>query len=155
MSTLRKEVVSGLFLLLAGIGYLLYSSTYSLDTLNNPGPGVFPLFVGGVLILLIVCQMVKAVKASKKQAFSRDARSREKPVETKPLLLILIFAGYLLLMKWIGFFTANSFFVILSSRLIGARDWGRPVLLAAGVGLFCYLLFVVWLKLSLPRGFLF
>jgi hypothetical protein len=59
------------------------------------------------------------------------------------------------MIKWIGFFVSNFFFVIVASRLIGARSWGAPVALSAGINLFCYALFDLWLKLSFPRGVLF
>jgi hypothetical protein len=154
MAAIRKEVLSSLVLLLLGAGYLAYSITYPVDTLNNPGPAVFPLIAGGVLIILTLSQLIQSLKQSRKQAPSKDSPSSpEDAIKIKPFLLILAFVAYLLTMKWTGFFTANTLFVVISSRLMGARDWGRPVLLAAGVGLFCYLLFVVWLKLSLPRGF--
>jgi hypothetical protein len=58
-------------------------------------------------------------------------------------------------MQWIGFFVSTFLLVILSSRLMQAKDWGRPIALSAGVSLFCYFLFEVWLKLSFPRGILF
>ena len=62
---------------------------------------------------------------------------------------------YILMMKWIGFFVSTFLLVILTSRLMEAKDWGRPIALAAGVCLFCYLLFEVWIKLNFPRGMLF
>ena len=36
-----------------------------------------------------------------------------------------------------------------------AKDWVRPIALSVGVCLFCYFLFVVWIKLSFPKGILF
>ncbi len=75
--------------------------------------------------------------------------------ETKPLVLVAVFIVYLLMVKWVGFFISNFLFVIVSSKLLGAKDWARPIVLSAGVSLFCYFLFEVWLKLSFPRGILF
>jgi hypothetical protein len=55
----------------------------------------------------------------------------------------------------VGFFVSTFLFVIFVSRLSDARDWWKPGLLSVGISVFCYLLFVVWLKLSFPNGLLF
>lgn len=157
----RKEIASSLVLILFGVVFLLYNIKYPLDTLANPGPGVFPLMVGAVLVVLAAWQLIHDVRKPKpegaKESHEGAGRSIGKflqrdNAETKPLLMISIFIVYLLMVKWVGFFISNFLFVIISSKIIGARDWGRPIALSAGISLFCYFLFEVWLKLSLPRG---
>jgi hypothetical protein len=37
---------------------------------------------------------------------------------------------------------------------MGTRGWLRPLALSAGLLLACYVLFSVWLKVPLPRGYL-
>jgi hypothetical protein len=160
----RKEIESSLVLLLFGVVFLLYDLKYSLDQWANPGPGVFPLVVGALLVILAAWQLAQGVRRPKPEVTKeshegtgssiREFLQRNKG-EAKPLLLIAVFIVYLLMVKWVGFFISNFIFVIISSKLIGAKDWGRPIALSAGVSLFCYFLFEVWLKLSFPRGVLF
>jgi len=76
-------------------------------------------------------------------------------VEAKPLFMIAVFVVYLLMVKWVGFFISNFLFVIISSKLMGTKGWRKPIALSAGINLFCYFLFVAWIKLSFPRGVLF
>jgi hypothetical protein len=161
---IRKGIASSLVLILFGVGFLLYDLKYPIDTWGNPGPGVFPLMVGAVLVMLAVWQLVQDVRKPKpeetKESHERTGRTvteflQRDRGQAKPLLMIATFIFYLLMVKWVGFFVSNFLFVIVSSKLIGARDWGRPVALSAGVNLFCYFLFEVWLKLSFPRGLLF
>jgi len=160
----RKEIVSSLVLFLFGVVFLLYDLKYPLDQWANPGPGVFPLVVGVVLVILAAWQLAKEVRKPKPQGAKENHEGSSKSIaeflqrsrgETKPLLMIAVFIVYLLMGKWIGFFVSNFFFVIISSKLIGAKDWGKPIALSVGVSLFCYFLFEVWLKLSFPRGVLF
>lgn len=158
-----KEITSSLVFILLGVGYLAYNMSYSIDTWNNPGPGIFPLIVGGVLILLAVGQLMQTLRKPGKQDDRKSAGFRFQSVgaflpksgEIKPLILVGVLVIYLLLVQGVGFFISNFVFVVVSSRLMGAKDWARPVALALGICLFCYLLFEVWLKLSLPRGLLF
>ena len=158
-----KEITSSLVFILLGAGYLAYNTSYSIDTWNNPGPGVFPLIVGGVLILLTVGQWMQTLRRPGKQDDRKSAGFKFQSVrsfllksgETRPLILVGVFVIYLLMVEGVGFFISNFVFVVVSSRLMGAKDWARPSALALGICLFCYLLFEVWLKLSLPRGLLF
>jgi hypothetical protein len=75
--------------------------------------------------------------------------------EAKALIMIAVFVLYLLMVQWVGFFVSNSLFVVISSRLMKAKGWRGPVALSAGINLFCYVMFEIWLKLSFPRGLLF
>jgi hypothetical protein len=42
----------------------------------------------------------------------------------------------------------------VSSRLLGARDWLRPVVLALGVTVVAHVIFVAWLGVPFPTGLL-
>jgi len=160
----RKEIASSLVLILFGVGFLLYNTKYPMDTWANPGPAVFPLIVGGLLTILTGWQLAQGLRKPKPKETKEGHQGTRSPLrellqrnrgEVKPLLMIVVFIVYLLMVKWVGFFISNFLFVIISSKLIGAKDWGRPIVLSAGISLFCYFLFEVWLKLSFPRGFLF
>jgi putative tricarboxylic transport membrane protein len=162
--TVRKEIASSLVLILFGVGLLLYDLKYPLDTRANPGPGVFPLLVGAVLVILSAWQMVQALRKSESREEKEDHRERTRSPaeffrrnksETKALVIIGVFVLYLFMVKEVGFFVSNLLFVIASSRLMGAMNWTRPIALSLGINLFCYALFEVWLKLSFPRGILF
>ena len=131
---------------------------------QTPGQGVFPLMVGAVWVILAVWQLIQSLRrtqpSASEQENKRDVQSqressRKREEETKVLFMIAVFMIYLVMVKWVGFFTSNFLFVIISSRLMGAKGWKRPITLSAGISLFCYLLFEVWLKLSFPRGILF
>jgi hypothetical protein len=160
----RKEIDGSLALLLFGVVFLLYDLKYPLDQWANPGPGVFPLVVGGVLVILAVWLLAQEVWKHKPQAAKKNEAGGRISISTllqrnrgeaKPLLMVVIFIVYVLMVRWVGFFISNFLFVIISSRLMGAKGWAKPIALSAGVNLFCYFLFVAWIKLSFPRGILF
>jgi len=160
---IRKEIASSLVILLFGVGLLLYDLKYPLDQWANPGPGVFPLVVGAVLVILAGWQFTQEVRKQKLREPKDGAEGFGKSITSflqrrrgaASLLMIVVFIIYLLLVKWVGFFVSNFLFVIISSRLMGAKGWGKPIALSAGINLFCYFLFVAWIKLSFPRGVLF
>lgn len=162
--TPRKEIAGSLALIFFSVIFLVYTTRYPLDDLANPGPAVFPLILGAVLLALASGQLIRALLAAKapegrsEKGYGIAAVKRffqENEGEKKVVVLTVMLVLYVLLMQWIGFFVCTVLLVVLASRLVEAKDWVRPVALAAGVGLFCYLLFEVWLKLSFPRGILF
>ena len=158
--TTRKEIASNLVVILFGAVFLAYTTRYPLDTWESPGPAVFPLIVGAVLTILGVGQLFGALWKSRRKDHEKRGESGMKSLlsdkgDGKALRMIALSTLYLLMMQWIGFFVSTFLFTILTSRLTEKKDWGRPIVLSAGVTLFCYLLFEVWLKLSFPRGILF
>jgi putative tricarboxylic transport membrane protein len=164
MNPRKKNIASSLVLILFSMVFLVYTTRYPLENWENPGPAVFPLILGGILLVLAVWQLLHALWALKKTGDSQGKGPKIKnlkkfvhdnPGEAKVIYLTAMLILYILMMQWIGFFVSTFCLVILSSKLTEARDWGRPTLLAAGLCLFCYLLFEFWLKVSFPRGILF
>jgi putative tricarboxylic transport membrane protein len=160
--TTRKEVTGNLVVILFGAVFLSYTTRYPLDTWESPGPAVFPLILGVILTILGAGQLVRALWKSRRKEHDRHRGDESglksllrNSCEGKAFRMIALFILYLLMMQWIGFFVSTFLFSILSSRLTETNDWGRPIALSAGITLFCYLLFEVWLKLSFPRGILF
>ncbi|MCL5040327.1 MAG: tripartite tricarboxylate transporter TctB family protein [Firmicutes bacterium] len=151
----RKEKASSIFLLLVGIGYLLYDTRYSLDTLASPGPGVFPLCVGVFLVSLAGWQLIQVSRPAQSVRETGKGRSQEAlPGQTKPWLMVLILVLYLLAVSVLGFMVSTFLLVVVSSRLLGEKSWNKPVALAIVLIVSCYYLFETWLKVPLPRGYL-
>lgn len=160
----RREIVSSLVLIIFGVVFLVYTTRYPLDDWESPGPAVFPLIVGGVLLLMASGQLIRALLAPKAPGDAGPTGPwigamkrflRENQGEAKVVILTAALVLYVLMMQWIGFFVSTCLLVVFVSRLAENRGWVKPVALAAGVCLFCYLLFEVWIKLSFPRGVLF
>ncbi len=63
--TPRKEIASSLVLILFSLTFLIYTTRYPLDDWENPGPAVFPLILGGVLLFLAAWQLIRALLAPK------------------------------------------------------------------------------------------
>jgi putative tricarboxylic transport membrane protein len=163
--TIRKETACNLVLIILGAGFLLYTLEYPLDSWENPGPGVFPFAAGIVFMGLAGWQLFRGLRNPETSDHDEgiiriDSKSIKKFLqrnegEKKALTMIAILVLYLLAVQWIGFFVSTLAFVIIFSRLTQTEGWGKPVALSVGVSLFSYLLFEVWLKMSLPRGLLF
>jgi putative tricarboxylic transport membrane protein len=60
---------------------------------------------------------------------------------------------YAIAVNWIGFALSTFLFVLFLLRLIESNNWWITILEASLITTGNYLIFVVWLGLSLPKGF--
>jgi len=157
------QIIGFLILVVFGVGYLGLNAKYGLGTLTDPGPGIFPLVAGLFVVVLSSWKLFQSLRPSiggrRNPAEPAKVQEKEetgvaKPSEKRVILMILAIAVYILAASRVGFLTSTFFLILFASRLSGAKDWLRPVLFSLGILLFCYLLFEVWLKLALPRGWL-
>ncbi|MGH7307810.1 MAG: tripartite tricarboxylate transporter TctB family protein [Candidatus Rokuibacteriota bacterium] len=139
---------------LAG-GYLLANRHYPLDTLATPGSGIFPLAVGLLMLGLAVAQAVAAARSRPGATASPAVTSEDRAGgRGRALTMVALLVAYAGAAGVTGFLTASFGVVLVSSRLLGARDWLRPVALACGVAVAAHLIFVVWLGVPFPTGLL-
>jgi putative tricarboxylic transport membrane protein len=159
---LRRDRLSGAVLLAAAAAYLWAGRRYALDTLADPGPGLFPLAAGLALAVLAGVQLVRSSARLRRvgssadpapgEASSPSAAGRGRGVRVGALVLALV--AYAALMSAVGFLASTFCLTVACSKLMGTPGWARPAALAAGVLLACHLLFSVWLDVPLPTGLL-
>ncbi len=159
----RREILGSIVLAAVGAAYLLIAARYPLETLANPGPGIFPLVVGAMVVGLAAWQTVHGVRALRHTPGGMPApggrAGGEGPAGAaedgwKAAVMVALLVVYLLVVGRIGFLVCTAGVVLACSKLMNAPGWRRPLLLAAGVILFCYVVFEVWLKVPFPKGVL-
>jgi putative tricarboxylic transport membrane protein len=144
----RRDFLSAGGLAALAITYLAANRAYPLDSLATPGPGVFPLAAGTLLLGAAVGQAVAAARARPATA----SRPADGPADRRVLALMAVLVVYPIAAAAIGFLTASFTVVLASSRLLGTRDWLRAAVLALGVTAAAHVLFVAWLGVPLPSG---
>jgi len=145
--------ISPIFWLAVGILLSLWSTSYQIGSFFQPGPGLYPLVLGILLIflslVLLFDQIKKALPRMQISAASFPHGGWKKVVYTVLILVLTIFffekAGYL-----ITFFLL----IMLLMRGAGPQSWKKILLVAIFSTLGIYIVFVLLLKQPLPRGFL-
>jgi putative tricarboxylic transport membrane protein len=149
----RRELWSAVGLAVLAVAYLAANRAYPLDSLATPGPGVFPLAVGALMLGAAAAQAAAAVRIRPPAAAAAAPPDRaEGRAGRQVLALTAVLVGYPLAASWAGFLTASFLMVLITSRLLGAPGWWRPTALALGVTAAAYAIFVVWLGVPLPSG---
>ena len=130
------------------VAYLTAARRYPLDTLATPGPGLFPLLTGGVLLVVALWQLAVAGRAAPASA---DPIAHAGPGSRRaPFILSVALILYSVALPRLGFVAASFALVLVATRLMGVAGWWRPVLLARGITVASRVVFASWLGVPLP-----
>ncbi|OGP62440.1 MAG: hypothetical protein A2169_07550 [Deltaproteobacteria bacterium RBG_13_47_9] len=148
-----SDLISGIFWLVIGLLFTIWSTHYQIGNLMRPGSGLLPLGLGILLILLSLIFLLGQAKKS----FLENVKE---PFFTKPggwrkvayAVLILILATFTF--EKLGYLL--TIFLLIVFLMLGAefKSWKRIILAAFFTALGIYLVFVLLLEQPLPRGLL-
>jgi chromate transport protein ChrA len=121
-------------------------------SIHNPGPGFYPLWLGIILGGMSIGLIIKTTWQKEGAKTLREIVS-EKIRWWKVLLVVVALVLYGGLMNHIGFLLVTFLLMAFLLRSIDPQPWravfGWAVLGSVG----SYLIFEVWMKLRLPKGF--
>ena len=143
----NRNRLSALFFLMFSLFVCQQSMVIGLGTLRHPGSGLVVFAAGawvGILALVLLTQ-------SRRIELQEEERTSEKG---KVWLISLSLFGYAMAVNWLGFVLSTFVFVFIILRLIEFERWWLIGMKAALITFGNYLVFVVWLGLSLPKGVL-
>jgi putative tricarboxylic transport membrane protein len=149
----KADQWSGLVLSLLSACMIWAAACLPYGNIRNPGPGFFPLWLGVILGCMSIGLFVQTTLRNENGKTLRDILE-EKVRWGKVLLVItgLIFYGFL--MDYIGFLVVTFLLMALLLRFIEPQPWRVVIGWALGGSMGSYLIFEVWMKLRLPKGFL-
>ncbi|WP_284891917.1 tripartite tricarboxylate transporter TctB family protein [Cobetia amphilecti] len=159
----------------AAFGFTLFSlsafylgyGVWTLEILTGsgrPGPGFFPLIVGGLLTLMTGYDMLKDLK---EQGLAVNASSCTVDDENAPddisvgapvtytrdaAILLALIAGFILILKIVGAILAMILFMLALLQVFNPGKHLQNVLFSVIFPLCVYGLFELWLRAGLPPG---
>lgn len=150
----RKGASVATALLLVAVWAIFDSVRYGLGTLTAPGAGLFPLILAVGLCVLSLVLLLQAATAPT----ITDAKEGERLTEDqKPsgrfwFLAVSLFA-YAFMLEPFGFLVSS--FICLCALFKAGNSWRWPkVVVASAVSVgAAYVVFVVLLRVPLPRGY--
>ena len=146
----RCERITAAFLIFLGMGAAAVAYGMGFGNLHQPGPGFFPFLLSAFLTVLGFIYFFTRLGSD-----SKPEQLWEKGVWVRPFLAALVMSVYAVLMGELGFFS-TTFLLFLAWLIIIEREKWLTVCLVSIMGtLSFYLVFTVFLKVPLPKGFLF
>jgi hypothetical protein len=146
----RDELAGGVLVLLFGAVTSYFSLKMPIGTFRAAGSGLFPFCLGLLLMALSGALVVRVL-------LQREAEEKERPVKIpgQPRQVILFLGTIVLatlLLSKLGYPLMSFLMLVALLKILGMKKWAWNVLLSFMVTGVSYVLFVQWLKIPLPKG---
>jgi putative tricarboxylic transport membrane protein len=150
----RDEIAVGVVIFLFGGVTVLLSLRMPIGTFRMAGTGLFPLCLGILLMMLSGMFILKSFFQGKEGQVKKGS-SIESP--GSPIQLIL-FLGTMVLVtlffNQLGYPLSSFLLMVALLRILGIKRWTFNIILSFVTALGSYLLFVQWLNIPMPKGWI-
>jgi hypothetical protein len=144
----RLEPIFVFLLLVLGLVISVISWGYGFGTLSQPGPGLYPFFIGAAIAACSLFIFISAVRAATSEPVLDQAGARTLA------LMTVTFCFWILAMPLLGYVVVSLLATYGFCKIMKLEGWRKPLAVSAGTALFIYALFDYWLYIDLPRGIL-
>jgi hypothetical protein len=149
------EVVVACLFLVAG-ALVVYDSRRLGSTWGSDGPqaGYFPFYIGVMICVASVINLVTALGAKAKVAGDKAFVTRE---QLRMVLIVMVpYAVYVVLISTpvysLGIYEASVIFIAAFMRYLGKYTWLKIGVVSVATMVAFFLMFEVWFKGPLPKG---
>jgi len=137
-----KDFLTGFIYIVIGLSAIIIARDYGMGTTRKMGPAYFPTVLSVLLILVGIISLVRS--------FIKQGSPVGK-VAFKGLLLVTVSTVFFgLILRSAGLIIAIPVFVVGSSYASRLFHWRYSLILAAGLTVFCVLIFLKGLGLPIP-----
>ena len=150
----RNDIFGGLILFFFGAVTAALSLSMSLGSFRAAGSGLFPFCLGLLLMGLSLLLIINTLRPRNRAV--EKALEAEKKTESP--WRIILFLGILVLVTFflnsLGYSLASFLLMVGLLRVLGVKRWGVNLFISLVTAVGAYFLFVHWLRIPLPKGFL-
>jgi putative tricarboxylic transport membrane protein len=130
--------------------YFITALGYPMGTLDQPGPGRFPVFIGGFLVIASTGSLIYDWFRPRSGELSLPKGAGLGRV----LSITAATIAYVILLPYIGHVLAAVIIVFVVLQTMGLSNWLTKIAVTAAMALGSYYLFDVLLQVPLPKGIL-
>lgn len=152
----RKDFSSGFCLFVLGFFIAFRSIRLSVWSRFGPDEGFFPLVAAIIIIGSSLIIIIKSLSLTRGQKKEKILEKQEKEVVSifRVSCYIILTMLYGLLLEKVGFLITSGLFLILILKYVERQRWKMTILVGLASIITSYLLFVYFLGVRLPRGFI-
>lgn len=149
----RNNIIGGIFFLVVGLIFAVYSRSVDIGDWSEPGPGFLPFYGGmsmiGMAVLLVVNSWLGKDATTPVDPFFPESDSWKRVLST-----FLALVAYNLLLRPLGFVLVTFFFVAFLVKFIFPESWVKSLTTAALSTICARVIFVSLLEINFPKGIL-
>jgi hypothetical protein len=133
----------------------LLSLRMPIGTFRAAGTGLFPLLLGIILMVLSGLFLLNLLLRKEKDLEKKEAPVEAAPRSLKPVILFLgMMALATLFLNSLGYPLIAFLLMVSLLKILGMKRWSINILWSLTTAAASYFLFVQWLKIPLPKGWL-
>ena len=148
MKKINAGVIAGFVVLLFALVIFFDSFNYAYLSDIGPGPGFFPIWLSGILIILSLIYIVVSFKNGDPDTEPMPDKNGIKKI----LFIIISMILFALLLPYAGFIMSSTIFLFV--LLYGGYKWYTNAAISAGVSILLFCLFDIVLEVQLPVSLL-
>ena len=150
----RDEIVVGIVIFLFGVITSLLSLRMPIGTFRMAGTGMFPLCFGILLMILSGLFILKNFFQGKEDPLKKETsiESSESPIQL--ILFLGAMALATLFFNPLGYPLTSFLLMVALLKILGIKQWGRTILISVVTAVGSYFLFVKWLGIPMPKGWI-
>jgi putative tricarboxylic transport membrane protein len=140
--------------MLLGLAVSFGSLKLKLGSLLSPGPGLMPFILG---VALTFCSLFVLGKSLLLILRKREGQRQSIWINVdfeKVVIVVICLLGYTLILERAGFVLATFLILTVLFKTVGSQKWTSVLIASICTVLVCYLVFIAFLKVELPPGFL-
>lgn len=151
----RDEAIGGVILFLFGGITALLSLRMPIGTFRAAGTGLFPLLLGIILMILSGLFLLNLLLRKERELEKKEAPVEATPRSLKPVILFLgMMALAALFFNSLGYPLIAFLLMVALLKILGMKGWAHNIVLSFITSVASYFLFVQWLKIPLPKGWI-
>jgi putative tricarboxylic transport membrane protein len=150
----KDEVTVGVVIFLFGGVTTLLSLRMPIGTFRTAGTGMFPLFLGILLMILSGTFILKIFFQGK----AAEVKKEPSPESLESSIQFILFLGAMVLaalfFNRLGYPLTSFLLMVALLRILGIKRWGLNILISMMTAVGSYILFVKWLNIPMPKGWI-
>jgi putative tricarboxylic transport membrane protein len=150
----KDEAIGGIVIFLFGAVTTFLSLKMPIGTFRMAGTGMFPLILGIILMVLSGPFILNILFRGTEGQVKKEA-----PIESSasPIQLILFLGAMVLatlFFNQLGYPLTSFLLMVALLRILGIKRWGLNILISVVTAVGSYFLFVKWLDIPMPKGWI-
>jgi len=129
-----------------GIIFMVTASSYSMGSMAQPGAGIYPVFVG---VLLLLSSIGIGLEVRSKPALDKLEWPKGKG-GWRLLTLVGGIVAFIILLRYLGYLPASTVLTLLALHAMEMRSWLLKIGVTLTFSLASYFLFAILLGVPLP-----
>ncbi len=150
---MKADHFSGAVLITLGLLAMFGSINLGVGTLGQPGPGFLSFTTGGFIFLMaLIITFRPFLRSSGIQ--NKISTLWQGVTWRRPVVICLVMLGYIVALERVGFLITSFLMLLIMLRGIERLPWKKALLIPGLTLTIFYLLFELFFRVTLPRGFL-